>query len=127
MKILPFIVTTSLYLISFSAVSGEMLTGEQIKELFTNKTYDIEKMDVSKNNHLSAYVSSDGKRVVYIPWKDKLSNRKWWIEGNSICASHPKREDYCRGIMSVGNGVYHSLDNGKHLSTISNLRDGNQL
>jgi len=127
MKIQSLIIAATLSLISFSSVAGDKLTGEQITLLFSDKTYDIEKVDVNKNKNLSAFTSSDGKRIVYIPWKDKLSKRKWWVEGNKICANHPKRDDYCREIVDAGNGVYHSLENGKHLSTLSNFRDGNQL
>lgn len=122
------IMTVTLSFMSFSALSGEKLTGDQIKTLFSNKTYDIEKVDVDKNKHLKAYTASDGKRIVYVPWKDIHSKRKWWVEGDKICSTHPKRDDYCREIVDVGNGVYHSFDDdGKHRSTVSNFRDGNQL
>lgn len=127
MKIQSLIIAATLSLMSFSSIASDKLTGDQIRALFSDKTYDIEKVDVDKKNHLSAFTSSGGKRIVYIPWKDKHSKRKWWVEGNKICSSHPKRDDYCREIVDAGNGVYHSLENGKHLSTVSNFRDGNQL
>ena len=127
MKIQYLVVAMTLSLTSFSSIAGEKLTGDQIKSLFSDKTYDIEKVDVDKNKQLSAFTSSDGKRVVYVPWKDKYSKRRWWVEGNEICSSHPKRDDYCREIEDVGNGVYYSLEKGKHRSTVSNFIDGNQL
>ena len=125
------LVMATLFGISISATSfaGDSLTGEQIKELFSNKTCDIEKVDVDneKKKYLSAYTSADGKRLVDIPWKNKISKRKWWIKEDRFCASHPKHGDYCREIVNVGDGVYHALGNGKHLRTLSNFRDGNQL
>ena len=114
---------------TLSSHAGDLLTGDQIKELFSNKTCDIEKVDVNNEDkkYLKAFTSADGKRLVYIPWKDKKSKRKWWVEGDKFCASHPKWDGFCRNIMDAGNGVYHSLDNGTHLRTLSNCRDGNQL
>ena len=127
MKMQFLIIAITLSLMSFSSIAGEKLTGDQIKSLFSDKTHDIEKVDVDKNKHLSAFTSSDGKRIVYIPWKDKQSKRKWWVEGNKFCSSHPKKDDFCLEIVDAGNGVYHSLENGKHRSTLSNFKDGNQL
>ena len=127
MKIQSLIIATMLSLMSFLSIAGEKLTGDQIKALFSERTYDIEKVGVNKNYHLSAYTSFNGKYIVYIPWKDKQSKRKWWVEGNMFCANHPKRDDFCLEIMLVSDGVYHSLESGKHRSTLSNFRDGNQL
>lgn len=120
---LPLIFTT------MHSYAGDLLTGTQIKELFSNKTCDIEKVDAKKEKkkYLKAYTSADGKRLVYLPWKDKTSERKWWVEGDRFCGSHPKNGDYCRDILDAGDGVYHALDNGKHLRTLSKFRDGNQL
>ena len=94
-----------------------------------DKTVDIEKTDTDnkKKKYLSAYTASDGSRILFIPWKDKKSERKWWVDGDKYCGSHPKRGDYCRDIVDAGDGTYHGLDNGKHLRTFSNFRDGNQL
>ena len=117
----------ALSLAPFSAIAGNALTGDEIKALFADKTYDIEKVDVTKNKHLSAFTSADGTRIVYVPWKNKHSKRRWWVEGNKQCSSHPKRGNSCREIIDAGDGTYHSLENGNHRSTLSNFRDGNQL
>jgi hypothetical protein len=117
------------FTLSSHVFSGDKLDGEQIKTLFSDKTVDIEKVDVDKKKkkYLSAYTSADGSRILYIPWKNKKSERKWWVEGDQYCGSHPKNGDYCRDIVSAGDGTYHALVNGKHLRTFSNFRDGNQL
>lgn len=125
-----FLATAVLFFtISTNVFSGEKLNGEQIKNLFSDKTVDIEKVDTDnkKKKYLSAYTASDGSRILYIPWKDKKSERKWWVDGDRYCGSHPKRGDYCRDIVDAGNGSYHAFDDGKHLRTFSNFRDGNQL
>ena len=115
--------------ISTNVFSGEKLNGEQIKSLFSDKTVDIEKVDTDnkKKKYLSAYTASDGSRILYIPWKNKKSERKWWVDGDRYCGSHPKRGDYCRDIVDAGDGTYHALDGDKHLRTFSNFREGNQL
>ena len=115
--------------LSSTSFAGDALTGEQIKKLFSNKTVDIVKVDESKEKkkYLSAYTAEDGSRLVYLPWKDKTSERKWWVEGNKYCGSHPKRGDYCREIKDAGNGEYHAYSDGEHIRTIKNFRDGNQL
>jgi len=115
--------------ISTFSFAADALTGEKIKELFSNKTADIVKVDTNNENkkYLSAYTAGDGSRAVYIPWKDKTSERTWWIEGNKYCGSHPRKGDYCRVIKDAGNGEYHAYNDEEHVRTFKNFRDGNQL
>jgi len=115
--------------LSVTSFAGEVLTDDQIKTLFSNKTVDIEKMDVSneKKKYLTAYTAEDGTRLLYIPWKDKTSERKWWVEDNQYCGSHPKRGDYCRVIKDGENGEYHAYNDGEHVRTFKNFRNGNKL
>jgi len=129
MKLINLIAAATLMSISIHSYAGDTLTGDQIKELFSNKTCDIEKVDTNnkKKKYLKAFTAADGSRLLYIPWKDKTSERKWWIEDNKYCGSHPKRGDYCRDIVDAGNGAYHALNKGEHLRTFSNFSDGNQL
>lgn len=112
-------------LISNSVIANEALSAEEVKALFTNKTFDIH--NVEKDKNLRGYDSDDGQHLVYIPWKDKTSARKWWVEGNMHCTSHPKRGDSCKTLTPNGNGVYHGITDGKHTHTLSNFRNGNQL
>jgi hypothetical protein len=112
---------------SFSgpANAADELTAEEVKALFSDKTFDIH--NVQKDKDLQAYDSPDGQHKVYIPWKDKLSERKWWIEDNMHCTSHPKRGDSCKVIKQAGDGVYQGYTDGVHTHTLSNFRAGNQL
>ena len=115
----------ALSIFSFSATAGETLSGDQIKSLFDNKTFEIHNLE--KGKKLQGYAASDGSFMVYIPWKDKTSKRKWWVEGDKHCTSHPKRGDTCKVIKKHAEGEYHGYVNGTHTRTLTNFRDGNQL
>jgi hypothetical protein len=112
-------------LLSNPVAASEALNADDVKALFSNKTFDIH--NVVKDKNLSGYDSDDGQHLVYIPWKDKVSKRKWWLEGNKHCTSHPKQGDNCKLIKPAGDGVYHGISDGEHTHTLSNFRDGNQL
>lgn len=105
--------------------ADEFLSEAQIKELFTNKSFDVH--NVTKGKDLQGYANADGEHYIYIPWKDKISERKWWTDGAMHCTSHPKRGDNCKKMKPVGEGVYHGFSNGEHTHTLSNFRDGRHL
>ena len=107
------------------ANASEYLTADQVKTLFTNKTFDVH--NVAKGKDLHGYDNANGEHLIYIPWKDKISERKWWIDGNKHCTSHPKRGDSCKDMKDMGDGTYHGYTDGEHSHTLSNFRDGNQL
>jgi len=119
------VVLTSLIFFSNTLMAGEYLTGDEIKALFTNKTFDIR--NETKQKDLKGYDNADGEHYVYIPWKDKTSERRWWVEDNKHCTSHPKRGDSCKLMKPVGDGVYHGITDGEHTHTLKNFREGNQL
>ena len=84
MKRIPIIVkgvVLSAVFIAGPVAASEELTADEIKALFSNKTFDIH--NVVKDKRLQAYDSADGKHIVYIPWKDKTSKRKWWQRNRS--------------------------------------------
>jgi hypothetical protein len=124
MKVQSMLALTAFLLVGPVAASDE-LSADEIKSLFSNKTFDIH--NVKKDKHLKGYDSEDGTHLVYIPWKDKTSKRKWWQEGNMHCTSHPKEGDNCKTLKHVGNGVYHGVSDGEHTHTLSNFLEGNQL
>jgi hypothetical protein len=110
---------------SGAVIAGEPLNADEVKALISNKTFDAH--NVAKDKDLKVFDSSDGQHLVYIPWKDKTSKRKWWLEENKHCTSHPKLDDSCKVIINISEGVYHGITEGKHTHTLSNFRDGNQL
>ena len=120
---IPLLLSSTVF--SSAVFAGDSLTADEVKALFTNKTFDIH--NVVKDKKLQGYDDSEGQHLVYIPWKDKISKRKWWLDGNKHCTSHPKRGDSCKDVKPIGDGVYHGITDGKHTHTLSNFRDGNKL
>ena len=112
-------------LISSPAWAEKELSADEVKALFTNKTFDVR--NETKGKDLKGYDSEDGTHLIYIPWKDKISKRKWWVEDNMHCTSNPKRGDSCKIMKDMGGGIYHGITDGKHTHTLSNFTDGNQL
>jgi hypothetical protein len=112
-------------LLSGAAMASEPLSADDVKALFTNKTFDIHNVD--KDKKLKGFDSAGGDHLDYISYKDKTSKRKWWLEGNKHCTSHPKLHDNCKNIINIGKGVYHGITKGKHTHILSNFREGNQL
>ena len=112
----------SLFSIFNIASAGEFLTAAEIKALFTDHSWDVH--NVVKDKDVEGYADADGGHFIYIPWKDKVSNRKWWIEGDTHCTSHPKRGDNCKKMKNMGGGVYHGISDGEHTHTLKNFKQG---
>ena len=110
------------FLFASTVTGGEFLAADDVKALFTNKTFDINV--VARDMNLQGYDSAEGEHLVYVPGKDKTVKRTWWQEGNKHCVGHPKYGDKCKLIKPVGNGVYHGITDGKHTHTLSNFREG---
>lgn len=119
------IIALATVMLASPVFASQELNADEVKALFSNKTFDI--VNVEKNKELKGYDSEDGRHFVYIPWKNKVSKRKWLMDGNMHCTSHPKRGDICKVIKPVGDGVYHGYSDGKHTHTLSNFQEGNQL
>ena len=108
--------------LSSTAIASDYLGADEVKALFTNKTFDVH--NVVKDKKVQGYDNDQGEHLIYIPWKDKISERKWWLEENKHCTSNKKRGDSCKLIKVAGDGVYHGITDGKHTHTLSNFRDG---
>ena len=119
------VLTSTFIMLANTAFAGDTLTGAEITALFTNKTFDVR--NEAKGKDLQAYDNADGEHYMYVPWKDKIFERTWWVENNKHCTSHPKRGDSCKVMKPVGGGVYHGITDGTHTHTLKNFRDGNQL
>ncbi len=120
-KVIGFILVSAIV----NIYASDTLSEQQIKDLFTNKTFDV--LNTKKNKLLKGYDSADGTHLIYVPKKDKLSKRKWWTNGDRHCTSHPKRGDSCKSIVNMGDGVYYGYTDGKHTHTLSDFKEGNQL
>jgi len=114
--------TLSTLMLFNTAFADEFLTEAEIKALFTNHSFDVRNEEKGKN--LKGYDNDEGEHYIYIPWKKKTSERKWWTDGDTHCTSHPKRGDSCKKMKKAGDGVYHGITDGDHTHTLRNFRPG---
>lgn len=119
------LIALSSFMLFNTALADEFLTEAEIKALFTNHSFDIRNEEKGKD--LQGFDNDAGKHFIYVPWKDKISKRKWWTEGATHCTSHPKRGDSCKQMKKAGNGVYHGITDGEHTHTLSNFRPGRDI
>lgn len=99
------------------------LNAEQVKALFTNKTFDG--YNEQKGVEYQVYSQADGsmihktaKRVVTVTWEIKPDGQH--------CAIFPLKA-VCGHIIPMGNGVYHKVSNGEHTQTLKHFFEGNQI
>ena len=107
------------------ANADDFLTETEIKALFSNHSFDVR--NEAKGKDLQGFGGADGQHYIYVPWKDKTFERKWWTDGDTHCTSHPKRGDSCKKMKKMGDGVYHGITDGTHSHTLSNFRPGRDI
>lgn len=112
----------SSFILVNTAIADEFLTEAEIKTLFTNHSFDVR--NEAKGKDLKGFDNDKGEHYIFVPWKDKTFERKWWVDGATHCTSHPKRGDSCKQMKKMGDGVYHGITNGEHSHTLSNFRPG---
>lgn len=119
----------ALFAVFNTASAAEYMTADEVKALFTDKTFDG--LYLPLDIEFKAYDASDGSHNVYYKKSGKHSkNRKWSVnEEGQHCTTYKKRpEPLCSHVKDAGNGEYHKFNNdGKHTHTLTNFRDGNQL
>ena len=117
-----------------TASAAEYMTADQVKAVFTNKTFDG--VYLPKDKNFKAYESPDGTHHVLRSSGKRDKSRKWFVNSEGKhCTTHPKwkkkpewKDGRCSFVRDAGNGEYHKInDNGKHTHTLTNFRDGNQL
>ena len=102
---------------------SKALTAEQVKALFTNKTFDgYNELNVAE---FQVYSQDDGsmihknaRRAVTVTWEVKPDGQH--------CAIFQVKT-FCGYIIPVGNGVYHKVTDGKHTRTLKHFIEGNQI
>ena len=114
--------TLSSLMLFNTAFADEFLTEAEIKTLFTNHSFDVR--NEAKGKDLKGFDNDQGQHFIFVPWKDKTFERKWWTDGATHCTSHPKRGDSCKKMKKMGDGVYQGISNGEHSHTLSNFRPG---
>ena len=117
-------ITFTMFFLMFvsTANASEYLTEAEIKTLFSGQSWDVH--NVAKDKDVEGYATADGKHYIYIPWKEKVSPRKWWTEGDTHCTSHPKRGDNCKKMKHMGDGVYHGISDGELTHILKNFNKG---
>lgn len=117
--------TVSIFtIIANSAYAENVLSADEAKALFANKTFDG--YQEIKEKEFMVYSAADGTHTVHFS-SGKVKVGTWSInDEGKHCVELSKLR--CTKVISVGDGTYQKIkDNGKHTHTLSNFRDGNQL
>ena len=117
-----------LLIVSSNVIASEYMSADNIKILFTNKSYDAHKVVKDKyfemsNKPLEVSNSNRGGLYIYNPEKDRDHTGTWWLEENKYCINRPMWRATCSLIKSAGDGVYHGVSEGKHTYTYSDFAD----
>jgi hypothetical protein len=123
------IVLFSLFVVVNTASAADYMSADEVKALFTDKTFDG--VYLPKDKNFKAYEAPDGTHNVLRPSGKRDKNRTWSVntEGQH-CTTNPKwkTNPRCSYVTDAGNGEYHKINNdGEHTHTLTNFRDGNQL
>ena len=109
-----------------AVLAEEKLSGEQIKQLYSDKTFEGHSIEREKSYR--AYSSVDGTLKVLTP-KGKSKTRYWWVDDQDRhCVSKKKgAEGKCAEVFSIGYGIYKKIRDGEYVHSMKNFVDGNQL
>ena len=121
-KTLIFLVAFSTSLMANGVTAGEALSAEQVKALFTGKTFDG--YNENKGKKFRAYSDADGTMIHQN--KKRTKEATWEVKSNGSHCGILKRR-VCGKIVPVGDGVYHKIRGGEHTHTLKNFVEGNQL
>jgi hypothetical protein len=119
-------------LLPHSTYASEPLPKETVVATFTDKTFDG--IYLPKNSRFSAYGDPDGTLLVARNGK-REAGRTWFVNAKGQrCATDPSwknnpawKDGRCFDVVDAGDGKYHQFENGEHVHTLSNFRNGNQL
>jgi|GEM_PF-1904103 len=115
------------FLVLSNPISAEeILSAEEVKKLYTNKTFDGE--NIIKDEKYRAYSSEDGTlKVEYTNGQSIIL--EWQVDnkGRHCVAKRWAKQEKCSKIVSAGDGVYKKITNGRHVHTMRNFVEGDQL
>jgi len=121
-KILMLVIAFSTSLLANSVAAGEALSADQVRALFTGKTFDG--YNENKGKKFRVYSNVDGTMLHQNAKRTKEAD--WKVESDGQHCGLLKRK-VCGKIVPVGDGVYHKIKNGEHTHTLKNFVEGNQL
>jgi hypothetical protein len=108
------------------AFADENLTGDQVKALFTDKTFDGESL--RKNKNYRVFSSANGSmEIIYSSGKTKT--RYWQVDdkGRHCVAKREGSKGRCSVVVNTGDGTYKKLTDDEHTHNMKNFTDGNNL
>jgi len=110
---------------SVPALAGTPLSGEQIKQLVSGNTVDIQ----SKGIDYKTYYAPDGATTTRNESNGKIYKAKHWRVSDSgdICSQSPGKEESCGQVVDNGDGTYNRLDNGSPRGVWKKIYPGNTI
>jgi hypothetical protein len=103
-----------------TASAGDYLSADEVKALFTDKTFDG--YQEQKGFDFKVYSAPDGTHNLIKKGKNK--QKSWSVNDDGEHCVNSR----CSKVKDAGNGEYHKINNdGEHTHTLTNFRDGNQL
>ncbi len=104
----------------------EALTSDQVKALFTDKTFDAENLVKGRKHRI---YSSAGGTMELASSKGNIKTRYWLVDDEGRhCVSRKKGEKgRCSVVIDMGGGVYKKITDGEHTHTLKGFADGDQL
>ena len=128
MKKVTGIMLLALLAVTNTSFAAEYMSAEQVKAVFTNKTFDG--VYLPKDKTFSVFEAPDGTHHVLRPSGKRDQGRTWEVnDEGQHCTTHPKSGKLrCSSVVDAGNGEYHKYNSdGEHTHTLTNFRDGNKL
>jgi len=107
---------------NIAMAEGKKLTAAEIKKVFIGKTCDG--YNPIKDKNYKIFTESATSMMHQNPKRTKTVELEITDEGEHCVRLKSRR---CGTIHDMGNGVYHKMNNGKHINTLKNFVNGNQL
>lgn len=120
--ILSFIVCALVMAPAYAMAEGKKLTAAEIKKLFIGKTCDGYNPIIDKSYKI--FTKSESSML----HQNRKRTKEVHLEitdDDEHCAHVKARR--CGTIHYMGKGVYHKMNNGKHINTLKNFVEGNKL
>ena len=106
-----------------SATAGGALSGEEIKALFSDKTFEGQFLKNGDRSRIFAGADGEWKRVYP---NGNFGSFTWSVKGNRHCM-HKGKKDICGTIEAGDDGAYYKVKDGGKRFKFWDFVDGDQL
>ena len=114
------LIMASMLAFSFSAHAEKVLTGDEVKVLFSGKKFKGKNHDTGKDSTNTA--KADGWMNANVLMGPNWSI-KWWVNEEGLhCLKHPKFGESCGTIIDNGDGSYTRMVDGKKANTYKRFK-----